>query len=233
MKISKKRPHDEKPVFWKRIARLLLRILIVIPLILVLILCSLSLINPPFSFQIAKSFISHGNINHEWIDYEELPDGLVLSHLVTQDEFFCTHWGFGLNSSRDSNRKKPTTLTQKAVRSLFLGSADQNLRRVLETPLGLLAEIFWSKKRILEFYLNYVKTGTSIFGVAAASQTILDKNIENLTLEESALLTVMLEAPNDFDPFDLPPELKLRIEWIVEKIEAIKADGKADCLIGK
>lgn len=232
MKILKKRPLDEKPGFWKKIARLLLKIVIIIPVILVLILFSFSLINPPFSFQMAKSFISHGTINHEWIDYEEFPEVLVLSHLVTEDEFFCMHWGFDLNSSRDRDKKKPTTLTQKAVQSLFLGSTDQNLRRVLETPLSLLVEIFWSKKRILEFYLNYVRSSTSVFGVAAASQTILKKNIESLTPEESALLTVMLEAPNGVDPFDLPPELKLRAEWIVEKIEAIKAEGLADCLIG-
>ena len=232
MKISKKRPHDEKPDLWKRIARLLLRIVIIIPLILVLMLFSLSLINPPFSFQMAKSFISHGNINHEWIDYEELPDGLVQSHLVTEDKFFCMHWGFDLKSSRDRDRKKPTTLTQKAVQSLFLGSTDHNLRRILETPLSLLVEIFWSKKRILEFHLNYLRIGTSIFGVAAASQTILDKNIESLTPEESALLTVMLEAPNDVDPFDLPPELKLRVEWVVEKIDELNAEGLTDCLTG-
>ncbi len=232
MKILKKRPHDEKPGFWKKIVRLLLKIVIIIPVVLVLILFSLSLITPPFSIQMAKSFISHGNINHAWVDYEELPEALILSHLVTEDEFFCVHWGFDLNSSRDRDRKKPTTLTQKAVQSLFLGSTDQNLRRVIETPLSLLVEIFWSKKRILELYLNFVKTSTSVFGVAAASQSILEKNIETLTPEESTLLTVMLAAPNGVDPFDLPPELKLRAEWIVEKIEAIKAEGLADCLIG-
>ena len=230
MKNSKKGSTDKKPSFWKRPFRVLVWIVIIIPLFLVLVLLGLSQFNPPFSYQMAKSFISHGNINHEWVDFKNLPDDFGLTILATEDEHFCLHWGFDLKSSLENERDKPTTITQKAVRSLFLGNSELALRRVVETPLTVLVEILWTKQRVLELYLNYVGVGSSIFGVAAASQTIFEKNIETLNLEESALLTIVLEAPNDIDPNNLPPELELRAEWIVERVGELKAEGLGDCI---
>ena len=230
LKNSKKTSPDEKPSLWKRVFRFLVWIVIIIPLFLVLVLFALSQFNPPFSFQMAKSFISHGNINHEWVDFENLPDDFGLTILATEDEHFCLHWGFDLKSSLDNEKGKPTTITQKAVRSLFLGDSEWALRRVLETPLTVLVEILWTKQRILELYLNYAGIDSSTFGVAAVSQTIFEKDIEILSLAESALLTLVLEAPNEIDPNNLPPELVFRAEWVENKVGELKAEGLGECL---
>ncbi len=230
MKIFKRNSPEAKPKLLKRVIRFFVRIIIAIPVFIVLALFSLSLINPPFSLQMAKSFINHGNINHEWIDYQNLPENFGLFFLAIEDEHFCTHWGFALRTSRDREVGKPTTLTQKAVRVLFLGSSEGTLRRVFETPLTVLIEILLTKQRILELYLNHVKVGTSIFGVASASQTILGKNITTLSPEESAILTVMLEDPNGINPNNLSPEQNIRIEWIVERAKALKSVGLGSCL---
>lgn len=231
MKNSKNDSPVEKSSIWKRTTRFLVWIVIIFPIFLVLVLLGLSQFNPPFSFQMAKSFFSQGNINHEWVDYEDLPEGFGLAVIAIEDEHFCIHWGFDLKASLDNNQDKPTTITQKAVRSLFLGSSEWLLRRVLETPLSVLVEILWTKQRILELYLNYARYNSSIFGFAAASQTIFGKNIENLNLVESALLTVMLEPQNDIDPSNIPPELQFRAEWIAERVGDLAEEGRGDCLI--
>ncbi len=220
----------KETTIWNRIIRYLVRLVIALPFLILIALISLAIINPPFSLQMARSYISYGNINQEWIDRENLPKDFELAFIAVEDELFCKHWGFGLKSSRDNDGEKPSTLTQKAVRSLFLGDTEWALRRVLETPLALIAEIFWSKRRILELYLNHVKVGTSIFGVASASQTIFGKRVETLTLEEVTLLAVMLENPNDIDPGNVPPEVMITVTWFLDRIEALKIGGFGDCL---
>ena len=230
LKNSKNASPENKPSLWKRIFRYFGWVIFIIPTILIIALLVFSQINPPFSYQMTKSYLIHGNINHEWLDFDKFPEDLGITILATEDENFCLHWGFDLKSSLANQKAKPTTLTQKAVRSLFLGHSEWAGRRVLETPLTILAELFWSKQRIMEVYLNHVGIGSSIFGVAAASQTIFEKNIATLSDVEIAVLAVMLEGSNEIDPKNMPTELNIRIAWILELIGELKDGGMGDCL---
>ena len=88
-----------------------------------------------------------------------------------------------------------STLTQQVARNLFLWQGRSFLRKGLEAWLTVLLELFWSKERILEVYLNIAETGGHTFGVQAASLKFFSRPASAITREQAALLAAVLPNP--------------------------------------
>jgi monofunctional biosynthetic peptidoglycan transglycosylase len=93
------------------------------------------------------------------------------------------------------NKRGASTITQQVAKNLFLWPAQSYLRKAVEAYFTLLIEAFWSKRRILEVYLNIAQFGSNIFGVQAAAQHFFGKSALELSTKESALLASVLPSP--------------------------------------
>jgi penicillin-binding protein 1A len=147
------------------------------------------------------------------IPLSKVPQNLQDAVLATEDVRFYKHWGidflgvfraFLMNIKAGRVVEGGSTITQQLARNLFL-SRDQTLsRKVREALLSLQIERNFTKKQILEMYLNQIYFGQGAYGVESASRTYFGKHAQDMTLAECAMLAGMPKAPTNYDPYKNP-----------------------------
>ncbi len=125
-----------------------------------------------------------------------------------------------------------STITQQVVKNFLLTREKTIERKVKEAVLAYRMTKTFSKDKILELYLNQIYLGSGAYGVAAAAQVYFDKSIDELTIEEDALLATLPKAPSKLDPRKNIEKAKWRRDWVIERMlvegyineeEAVKA----------
>ena len=110
---------------------------------------------------------------------------------------------------------------QQTAKNLFLWSDRSWLRKGLEIPITLSLELFWSKKRILEVYLNIAEFGEGIFGVEAASRFYFNKSAAKLTSSQAALLAAVLPNPLIYKANKPSSYVQSRQRWILRQMQQL------------
>lgn len=146
---------------------------------------------------------------HDWVSLEKISPNLVQAVVASEDNRFTEHFGidFGaIEKARDFNRKHTrrkhgaSTISQQTAKNVFLWPARTYLRKGFEVYFTLLIETIWSKKRIMEVYLNMIEMGPGIYGAEAAAQNYFRKPAAKLTRSEAALIAVSLPNPKKRNP---------------------------------
>ena len=191
-------------------------------------------VDPPATPMIIGEYIRTGSADREWTAIDRIPAHVSNSIVAAEDANFCRHWGFDLGALRSSARAGLTeagsTISQKTASHLFLWQGDSWIRKVLEVPLTLLIEAIWSKRRILEVYMNIAQLDDGVFGVSEAARKHFGKELAALDENESARLAIVLPDPKGRNPFDLTSDLEQRVLSIQGGAGIILADGRSSCL---
>jgi len=154
---------------------------------------------------------------------EQIPDHMWQAVLSTEDHTFFNHWGVNLkrftyvmliNLSRMRYEQGASTLTQQLARQLYLGLEKKVSRKIKEWITAVQIERTYTKREILEMYLNHMNFGHGNYGVEAASRYFFGKSARDLEVFESAMLTGLLQRPTAYSPYnyreiDKPDSLKL------------------------
>jgi len=144
---------------------------------------------------------------HTWMPYERISIHLKRAVIAAEDSHFLEHDGFdwdGIqtalekNLARGKTRAGGSTITQQLAKNLFLSPARSYLRKGQEAIIAMMIEALWSKRRILEVYLNVAQWGDGIFGAEAAAWHYYRVPAARLGLAESARLAVMLPNPRRY-----------------------------------
>lgn len=169
----------------------------------------LKFINPPITYLIVKRGIERkveGKewlIRRSWVDYEDISDHLKRAAIAGEDANFMTHHGFDSKAIRKALEKNRSgsklrggsTISQQVAKNIFLWPNRSWIRKGFETYFTFLIELFWSKKRILEVYLNMIEMGQGVFGAEAASHYYFNKSCSKLSKREAALIVAILPNP--------------------------------------
>ncbi len=143
------------------------------------------------------------------VPVEEMPNSVIKAVLATEDRRFFDHWGIDLqgltraisqNMQAKSVVQGGSTLTQQLAKNLFLTNERTVTRKIKEAYLALWLEANFSKKQILQLYLDRAYMGGNNFGIAAAAKFYFGKNIRNISLSESAMLAGLFKAPTKYAP---------------------------------
>jgi monofunctional biosynthetic peptidoglycan transglycosylase len=140
-------------------------------------------------------------IRYDWVPFRDIAPAAGIAVVAAEDQRFPTHYGFDLGAIRQAmreGRERPrgaSTITQQLARNLFLWSGRSWPRKLLEAYATVLLEACWSKRRILEVYLNVAEFGDGIYGVEAAGSHFFRKPAAQLTRREAALLAAVLPNP--------------------------------------
>jgi penicillin-binding protein 1B len=156
-----------------------------------------------------------GNEDRVLVRLSEVPQHLVKALVATEDRSYFSHVGFAPRSmvraalSLGSNRVQGgSTITQQLVKNFFLTPERTVQRKVTELFMAVLLELHYSKEEILETYLNEIYLGQdrdrAVHGVGLAAQYYFGKEVQHLTLAESALLVAMVKGPSVYDPHRHP-----------------------------
>ena len=149
----------------------------------------------------------------EKVSIDDIPDNLKNAVIATEDKNFYHHRGFdtlGLVRSAITNlragklKQGASTITQQLARILFLSNERTFDRKIKELIIAHRIEKTISKDEILDMYLNSVYLGSGTYGVLSASKTYFDKNLDELTLAEAALIAGLPQAPSVYSPFSNP-----------------------------
>lgn len=147
----------------------------------------------------------------EIVDYKQIPKSLVDAFVNVEDERFWKHNGVdipGIVKSTLDNIKAGnivrggSTITQQLVKNIYLSSDVQWERKIQEMYLALKVSDQISREDILEAYLNRVYLGQHAYGVQAASQIYFSKDVQDLTLAESATLAGIVKSPTNYSLFN-------------------------------
>lgn len=166
---------------------------------------------------------------HDWVPLERIAPSMGLAVIAAEDQNFAEHFGFdwkaiekALEHNERSRRKRgASTLTQQTAKNLFLWSSRSWVRKGFEVWFTLLLEVGWSKRRILEVYLNIVEFGDGIYGVEAASQHYFRKPAQRLRPSEAALLAAVLPNPRRFKVSSPSPYVLGRQAWILGQMQQL------------
>lgn len=151
--------------------------------------------------------ISEGiNINHEWTPIESIAPDMQLAAIAAEDSYFMQHSGFDweqIEKAQDDAKKGKklrgaSTISQQTAKNVFLWNGRSWIRKGLEAYFTMLIELFWSKERIMEVYLNSIEMGEGLYGIAAVAKVNFNKTPANLTRKECALIAATLPNPRKF-----------------------------------
>lgn len=171
------------------------------------------------------SVIAHyGDLKGQTVQIDDVPANLVHAVLAIEDRRFYSHFGLdplGLARAMGTNLIKGrvaqggSTITQQLAKNLFLSRERTLKRKIQEALLALWLERELTKDEILSAYLNRVYLGSGTYGVDAAARLYFDKDISDLTLEESATIAGLLKAPSRYSPLNNPQLSRARTRVVL------------------
>lgn len=188
-------------------------------------------VNPPVSaFMIQRTLQAGWNNNqafhleYEWVDWENISDYMKVAAITSEDQRFPEHNGFDLEAIEQAIEEKQdgeqlrgaSTISQQVAKNLYLWPGHSFIRKGIEAYFTVLIELFWTKQRILEIYLNIAEFGDGIYGVQAAGTTFFNTPAGQLSMMQSALMVTALPSPRRYNLANPSPYMIERRNWVLE-----------------
>lgn len=208
----------------------------------ILFVLLLKWVNPPTtSFMLQREINAEWdnkddfNIKYDWSDWDDISPYVKVAAVTSEDQRFAEHWGLDIIAIQEAieeheggkSLRGASTITQQVAKNLFLWPGQSFIRKGLEAGFAVTIELFWTKKRILEVYLNIVEFGDGIYGVKAASETYFKTSPKNLDMMQSALMVTALPSPRRYNLANPSHYMKERRNWILQYMFYL---GNADYL---
>ena len=187
---------------WRK-AVLALIALLALPYLLIPVY-ALGFIHPVSTLMLGDLAMLKG-YDRRWVDFEAISPVLVQSVMMSEDGQFCRHGGVDwaemqgvVNDALDGEPTRgASTIPMQTVKNLYLWNGRSFVRKALELPLAVVADLVWSKQRTMEIYLNIAEWGPGIYGIEAAARHHFDVPASKLSRRQAALLAVSLPNPID------------------------------------
>ncbi|MFA6872705.1 MAG: monofunctional biosynthetic peptidoglycan transglycosylase [Bacteroidaceae bacterium] len=146
-------------------------------------------------------------LSHHWVPLEDIPEHLDNAVIASEDNRFPTHHGFDFDAIMDAAEERlngerfrgGSTITQQTAKNVFLWPNSSWVRKGFETYFTVLIDVFWSKERQMEVYLNTIEMGDGIYGAQAVAKAHFQKDAKDLTRGECALIAASLPNPLKFN----------------------------------
>lgn len=171
-------------------------------------------VNPPVTLlMISRGFQRKSDgkdwkIDKKWVDFDSIADPMKRAAVAAEDQKFLNHFGFdfaAMEKAIDKNAHSHkliggSTISQQTAKNVFLWEGRSYIRKGFEAWFTMLIELFWSKKRIMEVYLNVIEMGDGIYGIEAAAQNYYHKDASQLSKKESAAIASIFPSPLHWSP---------------------------------
>ena len=189
--------------------------------------------NPPITLTQIGSLLQGNGLSRNYISYDAMGPNIKLAVIASEDQTFPDHDGFDLKAIKLAikyNKRHPgkvrgaSTLSQQTAKNIFLFQGGGFLRKGPEVFFTFTIEAAWTKKIILERYLNVAEMGSGIFGVQAAAKKYFSKDAKDLTRIEAAQIAACLPNPKRLSVKPLSNYVAGRANAIVKQMEFLESD---------
>lgn len=196
--------------------------------------------SPPITLTQIGSIIHGYGLKKDNISLDEMSPNIKLAVMASEDQQFPDHDGFDLKAiklARKYNQKHPnkvrgaSTISQQVAKNVFLWQGRSYFRKGLEVYFTFMIELLWSKKQILETYLNVAETGKGVFGVQAAAKTFFNKDAVNLSASEAAMIAASLPNPKKYTVKPVSKYVSYRYGNIMRQMNNLSGDPDIQELI--
>ena len=172
-------------------------------------------------------------LRYRWTPLERVSADLPIALVAAEDQKFPLHHGFdveaiadAIEDAEDGERMRgASTISQQTAKNLFLWNGHSFVRKGFEVYFTVLLELTWSKRRILEVYLNIAEFGDGIYGAAAASEAYFHKPVSALNSHEAALLAAVLPNPKKYRADKPSAYVQRRAAWIEQQVRQLGGAG--------
>lgn len=190
----------------------LLRVLLWTALILSLapaaIIALYAVVPPPVTPLMVIRWFGGAELRKDWVSLPGVSSHVPRAVIAAEDNLFCTHHGFDWRSIEDAIEdyaagkrvRGASTVSMQTAKNLFLWPGRDFMRKGIEAYLTVVVEALWSKRRIMEVYLNIAEWGEGIYGIGAAARAHFGKSPGSLSAREAALLAAVLPNPREWSP---------------------------------
>lgn len=184
----------------------------------------------------------HSDQNRLPIDINKVPQHLQNAFIAAEDNRFYDHIGIdpiGIGRAIVTNitsggiAQGGSTITQQLAKNAFLSQEQTLKRKIQEAMLALEIERKYSKKEILEMYMNQIYFGQGAYGIQTAARTYFDKDVDQLNLKQCAMLAGLPKSPNYYSPFNNLEEAKKRTNTVLDQMVKYGYISQAECTEAK
>jgi monofunctional biosynthetic peptidoglycan transglycosylase len=220
---------------WFRAALIALAVLTLLPIGGVLIVAVLP---PAPTILMLRQAVRGEGLDYQWRGLNDISPNLVAAAIAAEDARFCSHHGFdmeaiqkALDHNADGGRMRGgSTISQQTAKNVFLWPGRDWIRKGFEAGYTVLIETVWSKRRIMEVYLNVVEWAPGIYGAQAAAQHWFGKDAADLTPRESARLAAILPAPRRYKAASPGPYVRRRASRIQAAMGTVRTQDLNGCV---
>jgi monofunctional glycosyltransferase len=196
-------------------------------------------VNPPITITQIGSLLQGNGLHRKYVGFNEMNSNVKLAVMASEDQQFPDHNGFDFKSiqkamkhnQKSKSLRGASTISQQVAKNVFLWQHGGYFRKGLEVYFTFMIETFWSKRRILEVYLNVAEMGDGIFGVEAASKHYFNKHAKDLTRKQAALIAACLPNPKGYTIKPLSAHVASRYPWILRQMSNLETDSDIKELI--
>lgn len=224
-----------------RLWRLIKKVFIILFIAQFVYIILLKWINPPITMTQLVSWVSGHGLKRDYVSNSAISYNAKLAVIASEDQLFTDHSGFDWKSIKKAmkyNEKKPgrvrggSTISQQVAKNVFLWQGRSWIRKGLETYFTFMIELLWSKKRILQMYLNCVEMGDGIFGIERAANIYFNKSAKELSRQEAALIAACLPNPKRYKVKPPSGYMQARSRKIMQQMNFLQPDPDIQNVIG-
>ncbi len=187
----------------------------------------------PLMFIRCAQQVVHGEklrLRHHWVPLTEISESMPVAVMASEDQRFLQHHGFDFTEighaikerQQGKRQRGASTISQQTAKNVFLWTGGGWFRKGLEVYFTGLIEVFWSKRRIMEVYLNSIEMGDGIYGAEAVAQLNFGYPASDLTRANCALIAATLPNPLKFSSKSPSPYMLKRQTWILRQMRNLE-----------
>ncbi|MFT7369811.1 MAG: monofunctional biosynthetic peptidoglycan transglycosylase [Octadecabacter sp.] len=224
---------DRTRLFVRRLVKYCFRGILIVTTLAILATVAFRVVNPTFNSYMFSESLRIDGINQTWVAMEDIAPVMARSAVAAEDADFCQHWGLDLTAIQaaleDGANRGGSTISQQVVKNVYLWQGRSWLRKSIEALMTPLVEAVWSKRRILEVYLNIAEFDEGVFGVEAAAVHYFGVTAAELSSVQAARLAAILPSPKTRSASQPTSYIRSRATSIADGAATIQADGRAEC----
>jgi len=189
--------------------------------------------NPPITITQMMSLVKGYGLKRDYVSYSAMSPNIKLAVIASEDQLFPDHDGFDLKAIKLAmkyNKRHPnkirgaSTISQQVAKNVFLFQGGGFFRKGLEVFFTFTIESAWTKRTILERYLNVAEMGPGIFGVQAAARKYFGKDAKDLSRSEAAQIAACLPNPKKYTVKPLSAYVASRYDDIMRQMNNLEGD---------
>jgi monofunctional glycosyltransferase len=166
------------------------------------------------------------SMKHDWESLDKISPKLQLAVVCSEDQNYLKHYGFDFKAIEKAFQgnemgkkvRGGSTISQQTAKNVFLWPGRSYIRKAFEAYFTLLIELFWSKERIMEVYLNSIEMGDGVYGAQAAAKFWFKKEAIKLSKDESAAIAAVLPNPRVYKANPASSYISKRKNWIKQQM---------------